>query len=61
MEFGLLGLLILIVDLYVLYQVFTSGASTLAKVIWTLVVLALPVLGALAWLLFGPRGRPVTS
>lgn len=35
----------------------TSAASTGAKVVWTLVILILPVLGFLAWLLFGPKGR----
>ncbi|MFW2541333.1 PLD nuclease N-terminal domain-containing protein [Primorskyibacter sp. 2E107] len=57
MEYGLLGLLILIADLYAIYQVLTSGASTVAKIIWTLAILILPVLGFIAWLVAGPRGR----
>ncbi|MGR3761899.1 PLDc N-terminal domain-containing protein [Roseobacteraceae bacterium NS-SX3] len=56
MEYGLLGLIILIADLYAIYQVLTSGASTAAKVIWTLVILILPVVGLIAWLIAGPRG-----
>ncbi len=55
MEYGLLGLLVLIVDIYAIYQTLTSAASTLAKIVWCLVILALPVLGALAWLIAGPR------
>ena len=59
MEYGLFGLIILIADLYAIYQVLTSGASTAAKVVWTLAILLLPVLGLIAWLIFGPRGRSV--
>jgi len=33
-----------------------SGASTGAKVVWVVVILVLPVLGLIAWLLFGPKG-----
>ncbi|MFW2589937.1 PLD nuclease N-terminal domain-containing protein [Sagittula sp. SSi028] len=56
MEYGLLGLLILIADIYAIYQTLTSGASTLAKIVWTLAILILPVLGFIAWLVAGPRG-----
>lgn len=56
MEFGLFGLLVLIADIYALYQIFTSGASTGAKVVWTIVILLLPLLGFLIWLAFGPKG-----
>lgn len=56
MEYGLLGLLVLILDIYAIYQILTSGASALAKIIWTLVILALPVVGFIVWLIAGPRG-----
>jgi hypothetical protein len=52
---GLLGLVILAFDIYAIIKIINSGASTLAKVIWVLVILVLPVLGLLLWLLFGPR------
>ena len=61
MEYGLLGLIVLALDIYAIYQVLTSGASTLAKIIWTIVILALPVLGFLAWLVVGPRGKAVSA
>ncbi|TNF17768.1 MAG: hypothetical protein EP318_20765 [Rhodobacteraceae bacterium] len=57
MEYGLFGLLILIADIYAIYKTLTSGASTGAKVIWTLVILILPVLGFIAWLVAGPKGN----
>ncbi|WP_121629247.1 PLDc N-terminal domain-containing protein [Tropicibacter alexandrii] len=56
MEYGLFGLLILIADLYAIYQTLTSPASTVAKIVWTLVILILPILGFIAWLVAGPRG-----
>lgn len=56
MGYGLFGLIILIADLYAIYQTLTSGASTVAKIVWTLVILFLPVIGLIAWLVAGPRG-----
>jgi hypothetical protein len=60
MEYGLLGVLVLIADIYAIYKTLTSGASTAAKVIWTLVILILPVIGFIAWLIFGPKGEART-
>lgn len=59
MEYGLFGLLVLIADIYAIYQVLTSGASTASKIIWTLVIFFLPILGFIAWLVAGPKGRAV--
>ena len=56
MEYGLFGLLVLIADIYAIYQVLTSGASGAAKIVWCLVIFFLPVLGFIAWLVAGPRG-----
>lgn len=52
---GVFGLLILAADVYALLQVAQSGAGNGAKVLWIVLVLALPVLGFLLWLLAGPR------
>lgn len=59
MEYGIIGLIILVANVYAIYQIITSGASTGAKVVWTLVILILPVLGFIAWLIFGPKGGSV--
>lgn len=53
---GLLGLIILALDIWAIINIFGSGASTGAKVLWILLVLILPVLGLIIWLLAGPRG-----
>ncbi|MBV2358395.1 PLD nuclease N-terminal domain-containing protein [Thalassococcus sp. CAU 1522] len=61
MEYGLVGLLILVANIYAIYQTLASGASTAAKLIWTLVILVLPVLGFIAWLIAGPRAPAVRA
>jgi hypothetical protein len=61
MEYGVLGLLVLIADLYAIYQVLTSGASTLSKVLWTLAIIILPVIGFIVWLIAGPRGGSIRA
>ncbi len=59
MEYGLLGLIILIADIYAIYQVLTSSTSTLSMILWTLGILLLPVVGLIVWLIAGPRGGSV--
>ncbi|MXN63580.1 hypothetical protein GR183_01575 [Stappia sp. GBMRC 2046] len=58
---GLLGLLVLAADIYAIIKTIGSGASTGAKVIWTLVILILPVLGVIFWFLFGPSERAIAG
>lgn len=53
---GLLGLLILIADVWAIVKTVQSGASTGAKVVWIVLILLLPILGLVIWLLAGPRG-----
>ena len=59
MEYGILGLIILIADIYAIYQVFTSGASGLSKILWGLGIIIFPVVGFIVWLIAGPRGSKV--
>ena len=54
---GIFGILILALDIYAILKIAQSSASTGLKVVWILVVLLLPLLGVLAWFLFGPGGR----
>ena len=57
---GLLGLILLILDLWAIISTVSSRAGTGTKVLWVLVVLFLPLLGFLLWLFVGPRGSRVT-
>jgi succinate dehydrogenase/fumarate reductase cytochrome b subunit len=52
---GLWGILVLIADIWAIVNIIQSGASTDRKVLWTVLVILLPVLGFLIWLLAGPR------
>ncbi|MCE9648264.1 MAG: PLDc N-terminal domain-containing protein [Parvibaculum sp.] len=53
---GLLGILILIADIYAIIKVAQSSAEPIAKALWIVVILLLPVLGLILWWLFGPKG-----
>ena len=53
---GLLGLLILAGDIWAIINIFQSSASNEKKLLWTLVVLLLPLLGLILWFFLGPRG-----
>ena len=57
MQYGILGLAILLLDIWALYNVWTGGASAGSKIIWSAIILILPVIGLLLWFFFGPRGR----
>ena len=52
---GLIGLIILIADIWAIINVLGSPASTGSKVLWVLIILLLPVIGLIAWLIMGPR------
>ena len=52
---GILGLLILIGDVWAIINIFQSSASTEKKVLWTVIVLVLPLLGLILWFFMGPR------
>ena len=54
---GLLGLVVLILDVWAIVNVIGSNAGDGKKVLWIVLVLLLPMLGFILWLLFGPRSR----
>jgi phospholipase D-like protein len=52
---GLWGLLVLAGDIWAVLNIFQSSASNEKKLLWTLVVVLLPVLGLILWYFLGPR------
>lgn len=52
---GMIGLLILALDIVAIYTVLTSSLSTPKKVLWVFVILFLPVLGMILWFLIGRK------
>lgn len=53
---GLLGLVILALDIWAILSVIKSNAETGIKVLWILLIVLLPVIGLIIWALMGPRG-----
>jgi len=51
----LLGILVLIADVWAIVNIFQSSADTGRKVLWTVLVIILPLLGFILWYFFGPR------
>jgi hypothetical protein len=56
---GLLGLILLVLDVWAIVRTLQSGAGAGGKVLWVVVILLLPLLGFLLWLLLGPKGGPL--
>jgi hypothetical protein len=54
MEF-LLGLIIFILDVWAIINVIQSHESGAIKLIWTLAIIFLPVIGLIVWFFAGPR------
>lgn len=53
---GLLGLIILVLDVWAIVKVVQSGSDTGVKVLWVVLILLLPLLGLILWALLGPKG-----
>lgn len=53
----ILGLVILGLDVWAVMNVWGSGAMVLAKLLWTILILSLPVVGMLIWYFAGPKAR----
>ena len=54
---GLVGVLILAGDIWAIINILQSSVSNEKKLLWTLVVLLLPLLGLILWYFLGPRDR----
>jgi hypothetical protein len=52
---GLYGLIVLVADVWALINIFQSSADTGRKVLWTVLVIVLPVLGFILWFFMGPK------
>ena len=52
---GLFGVIVLIADVWAIVNVFQSTGDTGKKVLWTVLVIILPVLGFILWYFLGPK------
>lgn len=55
----ILALIILAADIWAIVQILKSGMTNGTKLFWVLIIICLPVVGLLAWLMFGRKNAPV--
>jgi hypothetical protein len=55
MEYGLLGLMVLILDIMAIISIVQSGLKPIMKLVWVVLVLALPVIGMALWFIMGNK------
>ena len=56
-QLGIFGLIHLAIVVYALMKILDSGETTAGKILWVLIVAALPLIGLIVWYLLGP-GSP---
>ena len=54
-ETGLLGLILLILNIWAIVSTVSSRAGVGPKVLWIVLILILPLIGFILWLLLGPK------
>lgn len=52
---SVLGLLVLVADIWAILNIVQSGESTGSKALWVILVLVLPVLNLIIWYFAGPK------
>lgn len=55
------GLIVLALDIWAIVNIVGSTASTGAKILWTLLIIILPIVGFIIWFFAGPRSRTSTA
>ncbi|MGB5438934.1 MAG: PLD nuclease N-terminal domain-containing protein [Gammaproteobacteria bacterium] len=55
---GIGGLIILIADIFAIVMILQSSAKTIEKLVWSLVVFLLPLIGLIIWYFAGPGKKP---
>ena len=55
---GIGSVLLLIADIYAIVMILQSSADTLKKLLWTVVVILLPLIGLIVWYFAGPGKKP---
>jgi hypothetical protein len=54
---GIVGLLILVAEIWAIINVISSRESGGAKVLWIIFILLVPLIGVIVWFFVGPRGK----
>ncbi|WP_020166461.1 MULTISPECIES: PLDc N-terminal domain-containing protein [Methylotenera] len=56
---SIIGLLILVLDIFAIIKIIQSSASGTEKILWILGVLFFPVVGLIVWFFAGPGGKKI--
>lgn len=56
---GVVGLLVLVLDLWAIINTLSAPTTVGSKLIWILLIILLPVIGVILWFFLGPRARKV--
>lgn len=59
--YGFGGFILLVLNIWAIVSIIGSTASTGGKVLWTLLILLLPLVGFIIWLIAGPRSAQTAS
>jgi hypothetical protein len=52
---AILGIIILIADVWAIVQTVQSSVTAGTKILWVLIIILLPVLGLILWFFLGPK------
>ena len=55
---GIGGLIVLLLNIYAIVMIVQSSVKGIEKLIWSLVVLFLPLIGLVIWYFAGPGKKP---
>jgi hypothetical protein len=57
-SYGIISLIVVVLDIIALVKLLKSGADTGNKILWALLIIFLPILGMVLYFLMGPgRGK----
>jgi hypothetical protein len=54
---GILGFIILLLDIWAIVSIIRSSLSVGATVLWIIIIIIFPVVGLIIWLLLGPKAK----
>jgi len=56
---GILGVIVLILDIFAIFKIAQSSESTGKKILWALLVIILPIIGLVIWFIAGPGDKKI--
>lgn len=58
---GIIGLIILVLDIWAIINIVKSSAPDTNKILWVVIVILLPLIGLILWFFLGPGKKRGTS